>query len=446
VERSINKPNNNYLPLFSWLFYDLWFLAFPLQGMLLLFTEKKEGFFYFIVTYCITFWIAGFISDYINLDTIIRLSAIPSCIFTILYPFLPSYQHIFLAIIGISSALLMIRVGRLLHVTEEPILNAALGFILANIALAVLFWISIPIKILFIFIGLSLLLPVIDIKVYDIKIKFLNKIFYNYLPVLFLFYLLAGLLYLILMKIYFSNIYIKGIDLVFYIFAVYISYKIIISGNKDFALILAVICGFFALAFMHVQNRFSYNLSMFFIELAVGFCDIFSLALFLTQENPIKAYGFGMGSITLALLVGSPLLYTDMWLKWILIGGNISLACAIFVFYFVKYDILLRPNKVKLVDKIDVDIVNEQDTNSETRQKPIVIPSEFNNNKLFTQREIEVIEQVVQDKNIKEIAEDLQLAESTVKTYLHRIYKKAGLRNKNQLIDWIKLGYIDKEK
>jgi DNA-binding NarL/FixJ family response regulator len=48
-------------------------------------------------------------------------------------------------------------------------------------------------------------------------------------------------------------------------------------------------------------------------------------------------------------------------------------------------------------------------------------------------RENQVIQLLVQSKTNKEIASDLDLAEGTVKMYLHSIFNKLGVRNRTEL-------------
>jgi DNA-binding NarL/FixJ family response regulator len=52
----------------------------------------------------------------------------------------------------------------------------------------------------------------------------------------------------------------------------------------------------------------------------------------------------------------------------------------------------------------------------------------------LTHRESEIAQAVVNGLSNKAIAGRLQIAEGTVKTHLHRIYKKAGVRNRVQLV------------
>jgi DNA-binding NarL/FixJ family response regulator len=56
--------------------------------------------------------------------------------------------------------------------------------------------------------------------------------------------------------------------------------------------------------------------------------------------------------------------------------------------------------------------------------------------KELTFREKQIIEMVCEAKLNKEIAYDLHLAEGTIKEYLHRIFRKVGVRNRTDLALW----------
>lgn len=56
--------------------------------------------------------------------------------------------------------------------------------------------------------------------------------------------------------------------------------------------------------------------------------------------------------------------------------------------------------------------------------------------KELTFREKQIIEMVSQAKLNKEIAFELHLSEGTIKEYLHRIFRKLGVKNRTDLALW----------
>lgn len=51
-------------------------------------------------------------------------------------------------------------------------------------------------------------------------------------------------------------------------------------------------------------------------------------------------------------------------------------------------------------------------------------------------RELQVIDMVVRAMENKEIAYELRLSYGTIKEYMHRIYRKVGVRNRVALVTW----------
>lgn len=57
--------------------------------------------------------------------------------------------------------------------------------------------------------------------------------------------------------------------------------------------------------------------------------------------------------------------------------------------------------------------------------------------KELTFREKQIIQLVYQAKLNKEIAYELHLSEGTIKEYLHRIFRKVGVKNRTDLALWV---------
>ena len=53
----------------------------------------------------------------------------------------------------------------------------------------------------------------------------------------------------------------------------------------------------------------------------------------------------------------------------------------------------------------------------------------------LTAKEIEVIEKILNGKSRKEIGDELNISENTVKTHLKHIYDKLGIANKQELVN-----------
>jgi DNA-binding NarL/FixJ family response regulator len=60
-----------------------------------------------------------------------------------------------------------------------------------------------------------------------------------------------------------------------------------------------------------------------------------------------------------------------------------------------------------------------------------------NSSETLSAREKQLAKLVYQAKSNKEIANDLHLAEGTIKEYLHTIFRKLGVRNRTELALWM---------
>ncbi|MBP2831878.1 helix-turn-helix transcriptional regulator [Aquimarina sp. U1-2] len=56
---------------------------------------------------------------------------------------------------------------------------------------------------------------------------------------------------------------------------------------------------------------------------------------------------------------------------------------------------------------------------------------------LLSDREKEVLEQILQKKSQKEIADELNIEISTVKSHVNKIYKSYDVKNKKELVDFV---------
>jgi DNA-binding CsgD family transcriptional regulator len=56
---------------------------------------------------------------------------------------------------------------------------------------------------------------------------------------------------------------------------------------------------------------------------------------------------------------------------------------------------------------------------------------------LLSDREYRVLIGTLERKNFREIASELSISESTVKTYMRRIYEKMGVKGKKELLQML---------
>ena len=397
--------------------YDFWLLAFPLQGYFLLRAGGKLNFAWFVVPHTAGLFLCALLGHRFNFRRVSLWAGVLVSIITAIYPFSLGIQRFLLVPLGLASAFLIVRIGCLLSKAKEPPLASALGLALGNVLLGISLLINPPDEVLFPIIGLLLLSqamgefpeqrpePLSDLK--------------RYLPFIFAFYLLIGTFYVCLMPSYLEYHFANGTELLFYIGAVLAS-AALFRRKPDYSLVAGVGMGVFAVAFLHEFNRLTSNLAMYAVQAAAGFMDVFCFGLFIKGRDVVRRFGLGAGAMLAGPTVGLPLLYTGKWPMLMCVGGNIVLGIGLVIFYLVQSHRSTRLESEPLPSLDDERLA--EICNSMGVHKSI-----------FSYREWEVLRLTASGKAIKEIAEILNISESSVKTYLQRIYRKLGVASKADL-------------
>ncbi len=398
--------------------YDLWLLAFPLQGYFFLKMNGPENFSWFVIPHTAGFFLAAWFGHRINFRVVSLLAGTLTAVLTAVYPFLPHLQNYLLIPIGITSAFLIVRIGCLLRCSRNPVMASALGLALGNVLLGITLWVNPPKEALFPLLGIFLLSQV-PAPFYPQKKEPLGDLL-RYLPFIFAFYLLIGTFYVCLMPFYVRYYYFNGSELLFYIGAV-LSSAVLFRKKPDYSLVIGVGMGVFAVAFLHSFTRLTSNLAMYAVQAAAGFMDVFCFGLFIQGRDVIRRFGLGAGTMLAGPMVGLPVLYTERWPMLLCTGGNIVLGLGLLLFYFVQTT-MRGKEKSSLATNID-------ETRLAETCRALGTPRE-----LFSYREWEILKLTLSGKPIREIASLLNLSESSVKTYLQRVYRKLGVSSKNDLL------------
>ncbi len=422
------KINRDFaLGIASFAAYDLWMLLFPLQGLALLSTAGPRAIAFWLVPHVLTFSLLSLIPNERYFDPISKVALLLTCVFTALFPYAPQFHGKLLLLLGITSALAMVRTASLLCHHQRPWKAAAWALIFANILLSLILALKIPNEILFIGLGLFLLIGIFGSLPASAPSS--SASMFRYFPFIFSFYLLSALLYIVLMPHYVEEAIFLGVENLFYVATLLLAARLL-PKEKDLVLALGIGGGIFAISFFHSHVPLSHNLSMYAIQIAVGFVDLFCLYLFLTGENYIANLAKGFACVFWGVTASLPLYYLARESDFILIGGNIILGISLLLFYFTE-----RRRNVKKIVLLTKN--NKAFNNQETKPKEVwqtkSAKEEFAQK--LSAREKEVFQLTLEGKSIKEIAEEIGISISSVKTYLQRVYKKADVRNKQELID-----------
>ncbi|MFP4127735.1 MAG: LuxR C-terminal-related transcriptional regulator, partial [Desulfonatronovibrio sp.] len=163
-------------------------------------------------------------------------------------------------------------------------------------------------------------------------------------------------------------------------------------------------------------------------------------SIMLSHSRPIFAFGLTSGLICLALFLGTiiSMFLSDLVLYTVVIG-NIALAATMIIFFFIhKFQIQETPEPAMLgpeeLDKLVAQSAGGKHQAGEEQAQTLeqVAPRALLGR--LSDREKEVLELVLlKQMMFRKVAGEIGISESSVKTYMQRIYEKAGVKSKKGL-------------
>ncbi len=394
--------------------FVFWLLSLPMEGPLLEHSPDDRHLFLFLVPHVIglllagRFWPAGSFPR-------ASLAAIPVTIaLTIAIPLLPGGQGALLAVCGAISALISIRAGMLVHQARRPILAAAAGLAIGNLLLLLLLQLSSLPRVGPLLAAMALMGLLMGIR--PSASGALNHLT-RYLPAVFVFQLVSGLMYRFLMPAYADHAFWNGIELFFYLAAVLLALSLL-ARDRELLLVLGVILALGAFLCLRGETPLALNLSMFGMQGAAGCVDMFLIACMLDSANSQRAFGIGNSVLCAGILAGAVFnnLFGDLTGPTIVLS-QIALNGAVLILY-------LQNRRFSLPRREPASLV--QTSSPEMLPDSILLP--------LSPQEQQVLELVRQGKTYREVGTTLAISESSVKTYMNRIFSKLGATNKKNLL------------
>ncbi len=391
--------------------YTLWLLSFPMNGFL-----SHGSLVFFLLPHSITLILIGTFHGIKFPIKFFNASIILTAILTFLYPYIGAQmQKMDFVILGVLAAFILLKVSIILKSSTKMMLDIAIGLSLANGMLLFILHIPFSPMIKMDIISMFLLLTLFPLKDFYPPInEYRLKRFVPYILSIFLFYLLSGWLYEVENPLYTQISFFKGIEVVFYIGAVFAAYFLLKKKNSSLPLAIAIVISGIALS-SFVKNRAIFSsISMFLLQISYGLVDYFFLVVLLNYENIFRAIGLGMGTMGMAMTLSDLIMQNFNMPSIAAKIGEVVLFSEFFIMYlFFKLDI----NKSKNGNNHIIEHYKE----------------------LLSERELEVFKLLIDGKkHLKEIADVLNISHSTVKTYTSRIYKKLEVSNKKELIKKLK--------
>jgi len=272
------------------------------------------------------------------------------------------------------------------------------------------------------------------------------KLNLSYTPFIYFFYLIGGIMYGHISPAYQKTCFFEGFEQFYYIIAVVLGY-LLMKFDKSIALFGGIILGMLAFSLVNIEKSLFYNLSMYFLQSAFGMIEIFIMIFVLSQSPVYKAISVIFSSMCLGILSGTFIsLYLSNYIWIIATIGNIFLTISAGILIFIerrkkdeqkeKKEEIEKENIDKTIDyKIKLDNATNSDNNIYLKALK----------KRLSTKEYQVLILFLDRKTYKEIAEEIGISESTVKTYMKRIFEKEGVSGKKELLE--KLGKkLDEQK
>ncbi|MCX7990607.1 MAG: LuxR C-terminal-related transcriptional regulator [Proteobacteria bacterium] len=361
---------------------------------------------------------------------------------TIFFPYTKYFYRISLFFIGLTSAFFVLKVVSELKFSKNPSLYSALGLSIGTVLLFLMCKLSfLSLEERFFIVGILPLVSLFNKKDNTDEYFYQEKLNISYTPFIYFFYLIGGIMYGFIMPAYQKTCFFEGFELIYYIVACFLGY-LLMKFDKVVVIFGGIIFGMLAFSFVQIEKNIFYNISMFFLQSAFGMIEVFILVFVLEQSPVHRAISALFTSMCLGILSGNFItLYLSEYTGVIATVGNIFLTISSGILLFTE-----RRKKYKGEVKTENSIKEnkaETENNKEDSIKNIEYLDGQNYFKVLKRRlspkEFEVFKLFIAKKTYKEIAEELGLSESTVKTYMKRIFDKEGVAGKKELLE--KLGH-----
>ena len=332
-----------------------------------------------------------------------------------------------LPIMGISSAFICLRLCNHIAETTRPILSAACALVTANLLLflTLFFHLAVPIHTL---IAATAILIITFSKTINDPHTSIKTTLNPYLLCLVIFQISFGLMFGHVLPNYNHITFLPGIELFFYLLALPLAAYGIKYGY-DILLLIAIGLGMLAFALLISPSDLNVQLSMFSLQAAAGFSDLFVFAWIISLGGRTREFGYALGSVCTGILIGQYLTEpTNTIMSGSVVVGNIALSISLIIFYLFR--------------KKEMEKLIKHKTTQQERQK---IQQPINNTiklpksiaALLSNQEILVLEKVLEGETYQNIAKHIEISESSVKTYMGRIRGKTGTASKKELVQLI---------
>jgi DNA-binding CsgD family transcriptional regulator len=412
--------------------FVLWLHAFPLSGYLLAESFCPISLQFFLPPLILVCFVLPALSRTDLLKALSTWSSPALFPVTILFALIPEHRTTLLFLSGLIAPFVLLQCVALLRGTLRPRRSLAGGIVLGNVLLGFLLMLPAPPLMEALVVGAF---PMVCVsRRHPTLVQGSIRGFVAFLPFIFAYFFVSGLMYGDFLPAYATSQILQGGEILVYIVAL-VAALAISEWNRELPFVLGLALAMLAMSFFQSGGDFGANAGMAVMQTSAAMIDLFVFSLFLLQSDIVRTVGYGTGIMVLGILCGDLFtMYLAPWTGMATLAGNIALVASIPAFYLYR-----KKEEEKGFDSRDLataTIVERAQGEQDCTGMPCgsrTLPPGLSG--LLSEQERRVLNLVLSGSPFSETARELGISPSSVKTYMRRIYEKAGVTGKDMLID-----------
>jgi len=411
--------------------FVLWLLSVPMDGFLPAMVGVNDSLLYFLIPHIVSLALIGTVIQRTLLSPLASFGGFLSIVSTLLIIHATGGAHWSMAMAGVGSAFLCVKAAATLKRSPNVALSAALGLAAANLLLFLFMEVPLPVHLKSYGAAALLLIPMF-VGNPEVDEGKGDSTLWSFLPFVFVFQIVSGLMYGALYGAYGRAAFLPGIELLFYIAAVAAG-LLLIHRRREALLVLGILSAMFAFSLFLMGGELSVNVSFYAMQVAAGFIDFYLLLLFLAQHNSLRAFGTGLAVNCAGIASGKGIsLVTGEASNLVAAVANMVLTSSVLLLY-----LLMRSGRGTESSRLQAKgaMAEMPDTAPDDGASPqpgFVLPYPLR--KRFSEQEKSVLACIARGMTFRETARELVISESSVKTYMKRIYDKMSVSGKDELL------------
>jgi len=253
----------------------------------------------------------------------------------------------------------------------------------------------------------------------------------SYYFLLTVYYITGGMLYSYIIQNLIQKTFLSIPEHFYYLIGIFAG-AWMFKNKKEAPVLGAIASGILAFSFIQEKQPLLHFLSNFTLHVSFGFIEIFIILFIVIKIKHYTQAAFLLFSMCLGIFLGQLITITlnqEILLSIGIVAGNIVMIITLFILFFSKpiaEEKILPSNKAEPNVTDNATIIGLQYVDRDILNRAYYRLSE---------KEYQVLLYTLNKNTIKKISSVLQISESTVKTYLSRIYEKFNITSKKQLID-----------